>query len=68
MTKDTERAARLKDEGNAYFTSGNFLAAESLYSKALVSPAALLRRMSIFTVVDYHHWSRVYNPRLASSG
>ncbi|GAP84736.1 putative STIP1 likey and U-box containing protein 1 [Rosellinia necatrix] len=37
MTKDPEKAARLKEEGNGYYTSGNFLAAEGLYSKAIIA-------------------------------
>ncbi|KAI1815833.1 U-box-domain-containing protein [Poronia punctata] len=37
MTRDFGRAARLKDEGNRCFTSGDFVGAESLYSKALVT-------------------------------
>ncbi|KAI0100942.1 U-box domain-containing protein [Nemania sp. FL0031] len=37
MARDPEKAARLKDEGNAYYTSGNYAAAEGLYSKAIIA-------------------------------
>ncbi|KAI1185155.1 U-box domain-containing protein [Nemania serpens] len=37
MAVDAEKAAALKEQGNAHFTSGNFLAAESLYSKAIIA-------------------------------
>ncbi|KAI0424228.1 U-box domain-containing protein [Xylaria sp. FL1042] len=33
---DLEKAAALKAEGNKYFTSGNYVVAESLYSKAII--------------------------------
>ncbi|KAF2967224.1 hypothetical protein GQX73_g6338 [Xylaria multiplex] len=35
--RDSDKSARLKEEGNHYFTSGNFLAAEGLYSKAIIA-------------------------------
>lgn len=34
MDRDPERAEELKNEGNAAFKAKNFIAAESLYSKA----------------------------------
>ncbi|KAI1277926.1 U-box domain-containing protein [Xylaria sp. FL0933] len=34
---DPEKAAALKAEGNKHFTSGNYVAAESLYSKAIIA-------------------------------
>ncbi|KAI1113860.1 U-box domain-containing protein [Nemania sp. NC0429] len=37
MAGDAAKAASLKDQGNMFFTSGNFLAAESLYSKAIIA-------------------------------
>ncbi|KAI1168169.1 U-box domain-containing protein [Nemania serpens] len=40
MAGDAERAAGLKEQGNLHFTSGNFLAAESLYSKAIIADDA----------------------------
>ncbi|KAI1746560.1 U-box domain-containing protein [Xylaria castorea] len=33
------RAARLKEEGNSHYGAGNFYAAESLYSKAIIADA-----------------------------
>ncbi|KAI1638644.1 U-box domain-containing protein [Biscogniauxia mediterranea] len=37
MSKDTHRSTQLKEEGNSYFQSGNFVGAESLYSKAIIA-------------------------------
>lgn len=41
MAGDAEKAAALKEQGNVHFTTGNFLAAESLYSKASVCSVCL---------------------------
>ncbi|KAI8628316.1 U-box domain-containing protein [Xylariaceae sp. FL1651] len=37
MPKDPEKAGRLKEDGNQYYTSGNYVGAESLYSKAIIA-------------------------------
>ncbi|XXG99474.1 hypothetical protein Hte_005813 [Hypoxylon texense] len=37
MGRDLEKAAKLKEEGNQYFQKGEFVAAESLYSKAIIA-------------------------------
>ncbi|KAI6085739.1 U-box-domain-containing protein [Hypoxylon rubiginosum] len=37
MDRDPERAEELKNEGNAAFKAKNFIAAESLYSKAIIA-------------------------------
>ncbi|KAI0165592.1 U-box domain-containing protein [Xylariaceae sp. FL1272] len=37
MPQNAEEAIRLKTEGNNFFTSGNFISAESLYSKAIIA-------------------------------
>ncbi|KAI0006252.1 U-box-domain-containing protein [Xylariaceae sp. FL0662B] len=37
MPKDPEKAAKLKDDGNRHFQSGDFIGAESLYSKAIIA-------------------------------
>ncbi|KAI1775501.1 U-box-domain-containing protein [Hypoxylon cercidicola] len=37
MERDRERSSRLKEEGNQRFQNGDFIAAESLYSKAIIA-------------------------------
>ncbi|KAI1824564.1 U-box domain-containing protein [Xylaria intraflava] len=37
MANDREKANKLREEGNRQFTSGNFVAAEGLYSKAIIA-------------------------------
>ncbi|KAI0478387.1 U-box domain-containing protein [Xylariaceae sp. FL0804] len=37
MARDADRATQLKEDGNRFFQAGDFLAAESLYSKAIVA-------------------------------
>ncbi|KAI0970488.1 U-box-domain-containing protein [Xylaria arbuscula] len=40
MESKVERAAAFKAEGNEYFKNGNYIAAESLYSKAIITDNA----------------------------
>ncbi|KAJ2966680.1 hypothetical protein NUW58_g10607 [Xylaria curta] len=40
MARDTEKSTKLKEEGNDYFKIGNFVAAEGLYSKAIIADDA----------------------------
>ncbi|KAI2623700.1 U-box domain-containing protein [Xylaria nigripes] len=37
MSNDPEKANKLKDEGNHQFIAGNYIAAEGLYSKAIIA-------------------------------
>ncbi|KAI1496973.1 U-box-domain-containing protein [Biscogniauxia marginata] len=37
MPKDADKATQLKTDGNNHFQSGNFVGAESLYSKAIIA-------------------------------
>jgi hypothetical protein len=39
--KDPERATSLKNEGNRLYQAGDYVGAESLYSKAYVNPMML---------------------------
>ncbi|KAL7627253.1 hypothetical protein AAE478_001442 [Parahypoxylon ruwenzoriense] len=37
MPQDTEKSTKLKDDGNKHFQSGDYIGAESLYSKAIIA-------------------------------